>query len=176
MPYLTNATPPEANAPTLPAERLLNLVAGALAGAAIVGLLSLAGRSSARRRRAAAEASQIRGEIEGLADVARAAAAEATPPPVPARPTYPDERLGNFIRGLLLGALIGGVAMLFRTPRSGTAARAHLQARVGAARAHLNDLTAEARTAVTDFAAWANDDTPLSAPTTMESLTLERGA
>jgi gas vesicle protein len=78
-------------------------------------------------------------------------------PPAKAVPAYPDERLGNFVRGFLLGALAGGVAAVLRAERSGDEVRAALLGRVTGVRESVADLMAEARTGVTDFAAWAGE-------------------
>jgi hypothetical protein len=144
---------------------VLNLVIGALLGALVMGLFSFVGLARTRQRRAQADATLIRGQIYSLADVAKVAADEAIPPPKPIRPAYSDERLHNFTRGIVLGALAGGVYGLLTAKQSGAAVRAHL-------RETLLDLTSEARAAVTDFTAWAADDAPTLPEPTADSLTL----
>jgi gas vesicle protein len=144
---------------------IVNLVIGALIGALVMGLFSFVGLARTRRRRAQADADLIRGQIYSLADVAKIAGDEAIPPPKPIRPAYPDERLHNFTRGVVLGALAGGVYGLVTAKQSGAAARAQL-------RETLLDLTREARAAVTDFTGWAADDAPAAPEPTADSLTL----
>jgi gas vesicle protein len=73
-------------------------------------------------------------------------------------PEYPDERLGNFLRGFVLGALAGGVAALLNARQSGAQTREQIRAQVLQFRKQLDDLTSGARTATADVAAWAADE------------------
>lgn len=147
-------------------ETVAALVGGLLIGIVVVGLFALLG-STRQRRRHASEAEHIRRDLLGLADEARAAAEAALPQPKPAQPAYPDERLGNLLRGLVLGALAGGAMGVVRARQSGDATRARV-------RETLRDLTHEARGAVTDFTAWAADERPSPPATepTADALTL----
>ena len=88
------------------------------------------------------------------------------------KPPYPDERLGNFVRGLLLGALIGLVLALLTTPRSGAATRADIRNRVEKARARGREVADEARLAVSDFAAWAAETDESLPPASADTLSL----
>ena len=65
-------------------------------------------------------------------------------------PEYPDERIGNFMRGLVLGALAGGIFTLLNVRQSGAETRAQLRARAEGLRAGVADVVATARTAVQD--------------------------
>jgi gas vesicle protein len=143
----------------------VNLVIGAVIGALVMGLFSFVGLARTRQRRAQADANLIRGQIYSLADVAKTAGDEALPEPKPIRPAYPDERLHNFTRGIMLGVLVGGAYGLLTAKQSGAAARAQL-------RETLLDLTGEARAAVTDFNAWGADEAPAPPEPTADSLTL----
>lgn len=73
-------------------------------------------------------------------------------------PEYPDERLGNFLRGLFLGALVGGTVAVFRAQQSGDLTRAQLRKRLGEWRDEFLGLSGEARTAAGDFTTWAGGD------------------
>jgi gas vesicle protein len=144
---------------------VVNLVIGAVIGALVMGLFSFIGLARTRQRRAQADATLIRGQIYSLADVAKTAADEAIPAPKPVRPAYPDERLHNFTRGVVLGLLVGGAYGLLTAKQSGAAARARL-------RETLLDLTGEARAAVADFTAWGADESPTLPEPTADGLTL----
>lgn len=88
-------------------------------------------------------------------------------------PDYPDERLGNFMRGLVLGALAGGVAALFSAQRSGAEARQELQKRLQELMGQLSGLRSEASTTVADLATWAHDrDQGTQASPSVDRLTL----
>lgn len=162
------ATTPNPIEPILPADSLLNVIIGAVLGAVLTGVVSYFGLARSRRRRAATDASAIRGQIYHLADIAREAGDEAIPPPKPFTPAYPDERLKNFTRGLVLGALAGAAYGLATATRDGASARTHLRETV-------RDLVGEARAAVADFADWAADEQPTPPEPTVDSLTLREG-
>jgi gas vesicle protein len=168
MPNTAAGAPPAE--PDQSIEPLVTLAGGLLLGMAVTGLVALIAAGRGRRSRAAKRAEAIREQIYALAAEARRAADEAAATPPPPPPAYPDERLGNFMRGLLLGALAGAVTGLVRARQSGAATRAQL-------RQALADLTQEARSAVTDFASWAADRsaaTPAPEPSA-DDLTLTRG-
>lgn len=73
-------------------------------------------------------------------------------------PEYPDERIGNFARGLVLGALVGGVAALLNAHRSGAETRARLRGWAEGLRTGAADLAGAVRTAVQDARAWADSE------------------
>jgi hypothetical protein len=90
-------------------------------------------------------------------------------------PAYPDERIGTFLRGLVLGALAGGVAMLFKAPRSGAESRAWLRSFLEDIRATTTDVADGLRAATGDRDAWAGDDEGSAwthPPASAEALTL----
>lgn len=159
-----------ASAPAEPepsVEPVATLAGGLLLGVAVTALIALIVAGRGRRGRAAKRAEAIRSQLYELAAEARQAADEVLAPRPPAPPPYPDERLGNFVRGVLLGALAGAVTGLLRARQSGTETRAHL-------RQTLAGFTQEARNAVTDLTAWVADGrsaAPVSEPSA-DDLTL----
>ena len=79
-------------------------------------------------------------------------------------PEYPDERIGNFMRGLVLGALAGGIVTLLNVRQSGAETRAQLRARAEGLRAGVADFVATARTAVQDAIGGAGDEEDVWSP------------
>ncbi|MCC6625893.1 MAG: hypothetical protein IT340_00700 [Chloroflexi bacterium] len=148
---LSAPTVPDQDEPPFIPERVLTLLGGALLGGAVMALIAFVGLARSRRTRAAADAEIIRRSLQQLADVARIAAEEALPTPKPLKPAYPDERLRNFTRGLILGLLGGAVYGLATARRRGADERQHW-------RASLVDLAGETRAAVMDYTAWGADD------------------
>lgn len=80
------------------------------------------------------------------------------------QPAYPDEGLRNFIRGLLLGAIAGGVGAVLNARQSGALTRAEMErlirdlrglasARADEARTRIATVTNEARATVAEFTA-----------------------
>jgi hypothetical protein len=164
-PTLPTPTVPDQSGPPFISERALMVIGGTLLGAAVMALISFVGLARSRRTRAAADAAVIRQSLFQLADVARLAAEEALPTPKPLQPAYPDERLRNFTRGIVLGLLGGATYGLVTATRRGPDERQHW-------RATLTDLAGEARAVVTDYMAWNANGSGPDAAASVDSLTL----